>query len=286
TIRLPFGRAVERYLYSLPISHSIRYKVQSRKRVNDMIKRGLITVEHVEGSIDYLGWKTKKGQCKSTNCLDDVLRLTENGKHRVQQIRANEGNDLQVWQWVWFCSGEGGCQRSCGGIGKCVETCNHYANEHNSKNPLDMHKYSVRVITELMLSEVDTDFPVHMIIKGNHVLQNIIQEKTVLSRINLSREQKGVVLYYQQPDTNAPENSSERYYQLTLIVEDNARYGTSIAFGVSNKENNYTIRLAYHYEELSNDKGFMRFRNCAPIWQLFAMIDKHRPTKWGLQPIL
>ncbi|CAG8791208.1 5163_t:CDS:1, partial [Cetraspora pellucida] len=130
--------------------------------------------------------KTEKGQCKSTNHLDDVLKLTENGKHQVQQIRANEGSDLQVWRWVWFCSSEGGCQRSCCGIGKYVETCNHYANEHNSKNPLDMHKCDVRVITEVMLSEVDTDFPVHMIIKGNHVQQNIIQEKTVSSRINLS----------------------------------------------------------------------------------------------------
>ncbi|KAF0405442.1 gephyrin: PROVISIONAL [Gigaspora margarita] len=31
---------------------------------------------------------------------------------------------------------------------------------------------------------------------------------------------------------------------LSLVVEDNAGYGTSIAFGLSNKENNYTIRLA------------------------------------------
>ncbi|CAG8791210.1 5164_t:CDS:1 [Cetraspora pellucida] len=141
-------------------------------------------------------------------------------------------------------------------------------------------------------------------------------------------KQKGVVLYYQQPDTNAPENSSEKYYQLilsdnlwlqqahdfgffcfgidgkydlnsdrapilSLVVEDNTGYGMPIAFEVSNKENNYTIRLAieavqrnvpcnnfdclheYHYEKLSNGKEFIRVRNCAPIWQLFAMIDKH-----------
>ncbi|CAG8824105.1 15380_t:CDS:2, partial [Cetraspora pellucida] len=42
----------------------------------------------------------------------------------------------------------------------------------------------------------------------------------------------------------------------------------------------------YHYEELSNGKGFIRVRNCAPIWQPFAMIDKHQPTKQELQPIL
>ncbi|CAG8445328.1 26334_t:CDS:2 [Gigaspora rosea] len=78
TIRLPFGRAVEQYLYLLPISHNTRYKVQRRKRVNDAVKQGLI----------------KNGQCKSTNRLNDILLLTEDGKRRVQQIRNGEGNDL------------------------------------------------------------------------------------------------------------------------------------------------------------------------------------------------
>ncbi|CAG8829722.1 21731_t:CDS:2 [Cetraspora pellucida] len=124
---------------------------------------GLITVECVEGSIDYLGWKTEKGQYKSTNRLNNVLQLTENGKHQVQQICANEGSDLQ---------------RSCDGIDKYVETCNHYANEHN----------------------IDTDFSVHMIIKGNHVPQNIIQEKTVPSRINLSREVQDLAITSRRAD--------------------------------------------------------------------------------------
>ncbi|CAG8678284.1 19442_t:CDS:2, partial [Gigaspora rosea] len=311
--RLPFGRAVEQYLYSLPISHNMCYKVQNRKRVNAAVKQGLIKVDRVEGSVDYLGWRTENGQCKSTNRLDDILLLTEDGKRRVQQIRNGEGNDLQV----------------------CA-------------------------VYEVMLTEVDSDHPVRMIIKGNHVPQNIIQQTTALSQINLSREaqdlviksrrankrtpkeikskllalhngasqhelqnlyihelvtcvlkQKGVVLHYQQPDTNAPEDRLERYYQLTLsdnlwlqqacnfgfflfwhdgkydlnsdgapilslVVEDSAGYGTLIAFGISNKENSHTIRIA----ELSNGRGFARIRNCAPLWRLFAMIDKHRPSKW------
>ncbi|CAG8836935.1 25725_t:CDS:1, partial [Racocetra persica] len=119
------------------------------------------------------------------------------------------------------------------------------------------------------------------------------------------------ILYYQQPNMNVPENNSDHYYQLTLsddlwlqqtrdfgsfcfgidgkydldsdgapilslVVEDNAGYRTSIAFGLSNKENNHTIRLAieavqhnilcneidcmheYEYMELPNSKGFMR----------------------------
>ncbi|RIB22371.1 hypothetical protein C2G38_2174116 [Gigaspora rosea] len=301
---------------------------------NNIIR--FITVERVESSVDYLCWKTEKGQNKSTNHLDDI------------------------WHWVWFCSGEGGWQRNCGGIGKCVKICDHYVNE-KSLNPLDMYKCSVRIITKVMLSEVDTEYPVRLIIEGNHVPQNVIQEITIPSRINLSQEardlhelknlyssqnsicndiklrqfierdnsrtrsqvgpwttvhelvnsvlkQKGVVLYYQQADINASEDSSNRYYQLTLsddlwleqardcgsfcfgidgkydlntdrapvlslVVEDNAGYETPIAFGISNKENNHTIRLTveavqrnipcnnadclheYYYKEITNGLG-------------------------------
>ncbi|CAG8857454.1 35058_t:CDS:2, partial [Gigaspora margarita] len=73
--------SVKHYLYSLSILQNIRYKVQSRKRVNDIVKQGLITVERIEGS-----------------------------------IRAGIKSDIHVWRWVWFCSGDGGCQRSCSGF--------------------------------------------------------------------------------------------------------------------------------------------------------------------------
>ncbi|RIB29556.1 hypothetical protein C2G38_2027616 [Gigaspora rosea] len=142
-IRLPFGRSVEHYFYSLPISQNIRYKVQSRKRVNDTVKQGLITVERVEGSVDYLSWKTNKGHSKSTNRLDNILRLTENERCRVQQICAGIKSDIHVWRWVWFCSGEGGCQRSCGRFGDCIKECNHYSDQYNFNNSFDMHKCSV-----------------------------------------------------------------------------------------------------------------------------------------------
>ncbi|CAG8838262.1 35277_t:CDS:2, partial [Gigaspora margarita] len=186
-IRLPFGRSVEHYLYSLPISQNIRYK-------------GLITVERVEGSVDYLGWKTNKGHSKSTNQLDDILRLTENRRLRVQQIRAGIKSDIHVWRMVWFCSGDGGCQRSCDGFGDCIKECNHYSDQHNFNNPFDMHKYSVRILTEVMLSEIDTEFPVCMTIKGIHVLQNIIRETTALSRINLNREAQDLAIKSHRAD--------------------------------------------------------------------------------------
>ncbi|KAF0438404.1 proteophosphoglycan ppg4 [Gigaspora margarita] len=177
-----------------------------------------------------------------------------------------------------------------------------------------MHKCSVRIITKVMLSEVDTDYPVRLIIEGNHVLQNVIQEITIPSQINLSREnsicddvklcqfierdnshtrsqvgpwttvyelvnsvlkEKGVVLYYQQADINASEDSSNHYYQLTLSNDlwlEQARDFGSFAL----------VSMA----KLSTGLEFMRILNCAPVWRPFAVIDKHQPTKRGLQHIL
>ncbi|CAG8763265.1 5653_t:CDS:2 [Cetraspora pellucida] len=330
-IHLPFGQAVEQYLNSLSISYGIHYKVQSRKRVNDTVKQELVIIQCIESLADYISWKTVKGQYKSTNCLDDVLQLTDSEKNRVQQISIGKEKDLQVWRWTWFCSGE------------------------------------------IMLSEVDTDLPMRMIISGNYILQNIIHERAI-SRINLSQEacdlailnrranknttkevkmkllaphnsvspnelqklynnqrsicddvklhqllerddlrirkntgpwtivhklvtgilkEKGDILYYQQSDINVNEDIDRKYDLnsdsapvLFLVVEDCAGYGTPIAFGVSNKENNHTIRLAVEaYIELTNGKGFMRIRHCAQKWHPYAMIDKHHPTKQGLQPI-
>ncbi|CAG8826410.1 305_t:CDS:2, partial [Gigaspora rosea] len=140
---------------------------------------------------------------------------------------------------------------------------------------------------------------------------------------------KGYVLYYQQPDLSKSENSAEHYYQLTvsdefwlcngrdfgqacfgvdgkydlnidrapvltMVVENSARHGTSLAF-----ENNWSIRLAinavkqnndptcehsWYYEDLPNNKGFRRIRNCInQVWNPYAMIDKHYPTKLGVE---
>ena len=417
-VRLPFGRAVEEYLYSLPVSNGVRYKKKNRMRLNDAVKQGLIYLERVEGAIDYIAWETAHGQRKSTNRLDDILRLTESGRRRVEQIKAGNQKDIKVWKWLWFCPGEQRCLRRCGGIGACIERCDHHVARH--KNPFDMHNCSVQIITEVMLSDVSSELPVRMTIKGSHVPSNVAQEAAQPSRLNLSREardlaimsrradrnttkevkmkllaphngasenelkqlytnqhsvcddvklrqllerdnyrtrqqagawtilhelvtgqlkERGFVLHYQQPEDNAPKDHSDHYYQLTvsddlwlkqardcgtfcfgvdgkydlnndaapvlsLVVEDQAGYGSPIAFGLSNKENQYTIRIAvealqqnipcydiscnheYEYIELENGKGFRRVRKCAPSWQPFAMMDKHRPTKRALQPIL
>ncbi|CAG8852025.1 1794_t:CDS:1, partial [Racocetra persica] len=46
--------------------------------------------------------------------------------------------------------------------------------QRNLKNPFDMHKCSIRILTEVMLSEVEIEFPIRMSIKDNHIPPNII----------------------------------------------------------------------------------------------------------------
>jgi len=44
----------------------------------------------------------------------------------------------------------------------------------------------------------------------------------------------------------------------------------------------------WHYEDLPNEKGFKRIRDCQSTrtWCPIAMIDKHWPTKIGVQGLL
>ncbi|CAG8813939.1 20450_t:CDS:1, partial [Gigaspora rosea] len=60
---------------------------------------------------------------KSTNRLDDILWLTENGNQRVQQIHRKESyiKFIQVWRLVWLCFG-GSCQILREGIDEHIET--------------------------------------------------------------------------------------------------------------------------------------------------------------------
>jgi len=41
----------------------------------------------------------------------------------------------------------------------------------------------------------------------------------------------------------------------------------------------------WYYEDLPNEKGFRRIRPCSQnnVWNPYIMIDKHRPSKLGLE---
>ncbi|CAG8829871.1 25162_t:CDS:1, partial [Gigaspora rosea] len=98
--------------------------------------------------------------------------------------------------------------------------------------------------------------------------------------------------------------NNDRAPILVLTVKDQAGYGSPIAIGLSNKENQFTIHIAveavqknipctrleyphsFYYVNLPNSKGFQRIRQCNFNWNPYAMIDKHRPSKAALEPIL
>src|SRR5215472_11140965 len=92
------GRAVERYIYSLPIVTAVKLNCQSRKKVNEAIKNGLITLERVAGAFDHVEWRTNKRIQQSTNRLDDTISLTNIGMQRAVAARDGNGRDIGVWR--------------------------------------------------------------------------------------------------------------------------------------------------------------------------------------------
>ncbi|CAG8779582.1 14704_t:CDS:2, partial [Racocetra fulgida] len=67
----------ETYILSLPIVKRMHFKYQSRQKLNQAIRRDLVDLKHKESTIDFKGWTTITGMMKSTNHLDNRLKLTE-----------------------------------------------------------------------------------------------------------------------------------------------------------------------------------------------------------------
>ncbi|UZO01004.1 uncharacterized protein OCT59_012113 [Rhizophagus irregularis] len=186
SVNVPFGRAAEWYISNANLLKNYRLKNQSRQVTPKLVKAGILTVERVQGAIDYLAWKTKTGTVKSTNRIDDVLVLTSLGRDLVSQIELGLAKNQQCWYWVMYCSGDGGnCQRLCGSVGKCNENCENYNLRNNLKNGNDMHHCSVRVISECRLSWLSLENPLRITIQGTHrtFYNNNIPK---ISRINLT----------------------------------------------------------------------------------------------------
>lgn len=186
SVNVPFGRAAEWYLDNVHILKNCRLKKQSRQATLKLVSDGILTVERVQGAVDYLSWKTKNGMVKSTNRIDDCLVLTSLGRDLVSQIELGLAKDRQCWHWVMYCSGDGNsCQRLCGGIGRCNEDCENYSLTNNLKNGNDMHLCSVKVTSECRLSWLSSEHPLRITIQGTHrpSHNNIIPK---ISRINLA----------------------------------------------------------------------------------------------------
>jgi hypothetical protein len=145
TVSVPFGRVAESYILHHPLLKNTRLKSQSRLHTPQLIKQGFITLCRVEGAADFIEWEAA-GIKKSTNRIDDVIKLTTKGHEYVNEIQTGIKKDKLCWSWIMFCSGDGNnCQHKCGGIGKCLSNCSNYGLHNNLRNGNDMHRCSVRV---------------------------------------------------------------------------------------------------------------------------------------------
>ena len=202
SVNVPFGRVAEYYLKNHPLLKNIRLKCQSRKRTPELVKAGIISVERVEGAIDFIEWKTKVGQTKSTNRIDDIIKLTEKGEELVEQIEAKITKDKLCWSWIMYCAGDGdACQHECGGIGKCIENCPNATLSNNLKNYHDMHLCKVRVVSEVYLSQLNSSHPLKIKILNTHLPSNVLMTHTPqINRLNLTRQVRDNIILNRRAD--------------------------------------------------------------------------------------
>ncbi|CAB4393997.1 unnamed protein product [Rhizophagus irregularis] len=90
TLNMPFSHVAEWYISNYPLLKNIRLKCQSRKKTSELVNENIISVSCVKSAVDYIEWNTKKGSAKSTNRIDDIIKLTPEGNEYVRQIEAGE----------------------------------------------------------------------------------------------------------------------------------------------------------------------------------------------------
>ena len=204
SVRVPFGRTAEWYIANHPLLKDRRLKCQSRLYTPSFVKEGIINIERVEGAVDFVEWKTKVGNTKSTNRIDDILTLTSKGHELLTQINAKEKRDRLCWSWVMYCAGDGNsCQRVCGGIGECKEGCGNSELFNGLKNYQDMHLCQVRVKSEVHFSSLTTSHPLLIKIYGTHTPSNIIANNSStpkIERLNLLKVVRDNVLLSRRAD--------------------------------------------------------------------------------------
>jgi hypothetical protein len=160
SVKVPFDRAAEWYISNHSLLKNRRLKSQSRLYTLELVKEGYITIQRVEGAVDFIEWSTRNGKIKSTNRIDDVITLTKKGYELLEQINSKERKDKLCWSWTMFCAGDGNtCQRVCGEIGKCKEGCQNSEFPNGLKNYQDMHLCNVRIKSEVRFSSLTTSHP-------------------------------------------------------------------------------------------------------------------------------
>ncbi|CAG8850337.1 16614_t:CDS:2, partial [Racocetra persica] len=131
-------------------------------------------------------------QNKSTNRLDDIIELTDKGRERVAKIKQNAASDLT----------------------KCL---NFFLN-NNLKNDFDTHKYAVRVIIKVMLSDIEELFPVQLFVEGTYRSQHMpVVSQSKVSRINLSLQAHDHAIIARHAHHSSGVEIALKYWHLTII---------------------------------------------------------------------
>ncbi|RIA92398.1 hypothetical protein C1645_820735 [Glomus cerebriforme] len=202
-------------------------------------------------------YKTKTGQLKSTNQIDDIIKLTEKGKELIKQIEAEIKKDKLYWYWVMYCTGDGNSyQHECGRIGKYIEGCQNEILSNNLKNYSDIHllnhradhKTTKNIKAKMLAPYNDTD---------EEVLRKILYNQKELCNDKKLHRFLGYILYYQQPDLSSAEMFDSKYDLnndcapvLAIIAKNDVGFGIPLAFDKKNKVypiKKITGQLALYY---------------------------------------
>lgn len=278
SVNVAFGRPAEYYLKNHPLLKNIRLKSQSRKKTPELIKKEIISIERVEGAVDFMEWTTKTGQTKSTNRIDDIIKLTEKGEALVKRISEGIEKDKLCWQWMMYCAGDGNsCQRECGGIGKCIAGCPNEILPNNLKNYNDMHLCKVKIVSEVYLSQLNSAYPLKIKILNSHLPSNVLTTHTPqINRLSLTRQVRDNIIINRRADHKTTKNikakmlapyngANEEVLREALqnqkeICEDKKLYRFLVRDDRRTKENAgpWTI-LHYLVNEILKPKGYILY---------------------------
>ncbi|PKK66245.1 hypothetical protein RhiirC2_853023 [Rhizophagus irregularis] len=326
SVNVPFGRISEWYLANHPLLKDRRLKCLSRLYTSGLVKEGIINVQRVKGAVDFAEWTTRTNETKSTNRIDDVLTLTSKGNELLKQINLKKKDKLCWSWIMYCAGNGNTCQRACGGIGNCKKGFksevritsltkshplkitiqgNHVPQSMllNSTPKVQRFNFLRNVRNKILISR-RADYMSTKEIKAKLLVSiNGADENTLFNALNSQKvictndKLKQLIAHDDKRFKDNAEDSPQRFYQLTLsdeffkectrlwITKNNAGFATPIAFGMSNKENNHTIRLAISSIKNNHVTEITPCSNINP-WNPVAMIDKHRPTKLGVDGLL
>ncbi|CAG8737945.1 3245_t:CDS:2, partial [Racocetra fulgida] len=175
----------EWYLLQHPLLKNTRLKSQSRVKTTQLIRNELIKLYRVDGAVDFTEWMASGNQ-KSTNRIDDIVKLTDKGQEYVNQIQAGDGKT---------------CQHQYGGIGECIPECSNFNLLNNLKNGNDMHCCSVRVHSFSRLSFLNSNHQLRIKIEGAHYPTNMVNVSVPqITRINLTCQVRDQIITNRRAD--------------------------------------------------------------------------------------